>query len=288
MMLSCRKSLAALCWASLFLGVVLFLFAVVFISVATDYINEATPESVQVDSLRSHFESVPMAMLTLFLSFLGEAEYKDIITLLFEVDAMYCVLFLGFVLFATLALANIIAGIFIAEAMETAGQDREIRQRGELVRARKNMAMLSEVFMELDKTGTGQLKKEGFLERLQIPEVQSLLAYFNFNALDAEAFFSLLDADNSGFVDIEEFVVGCLRMHGKANAIELELSIHETKALAKKMVDDMKKIRSNEVKVQQKLSEILFHVQSVIEQVEMGRGGDSQSESSLRRCDDNE
>ena len=112
------------------MGAILFLFAVVFISVGTDYIDGAGRDDALVDGLREHFESVPVAMLSLFLSLLGEADFKEIITLLFSIDAAYCVLFLLFVLFATLALANIIAGIFIAEAMETAGQDREIRQRG--------------------------------------------------------------------------------------------------------------------------------------------------------------
>merc|ERR1712122_296489 len=59
-----------------------------------------------------------------------------------------------------------------------------------------------------------------------------MLSYFNFNTLDAKSFFARLDVDGSGAVDIEEFVVGCLRMHGKSNAIDMEISIQETKTLA--------------------------------------------------------
>lgn len=125
--------------------------------------------------------------------------------------------------------------------------------------------------MELDQTGASKLQKEDFMERMHHPDVQSLLAYFNFNVLDAETFFSLLDADNSGSVDIEEFVVGCLRMHGKANAIELELSIHETKALAKKLVDDMRRSRNGDSVVQHKLSEILSHVETLGHQMKAMR-----------------
>uniref|UniRef100_A0A7S1EY13 EF-hand domain-containing protein n=1 Tax=Noctiluca scintillans TaxID=2966 RepID=A0A7S1EY13_NOCSC len=50
--------------------------------------------------------------------------------------------------------------------------------------------------------------------------------------MDATAFFTLLDVDGNGCVDIEEFTVGCLRMHGKSNAIDMEISIQETKRLA--------------------------------------------------------
>uniref|UniRef100_A0A7S0ZVN0 EF-hand domain-containing protein n=1 Tax=Noctiluca scintillans TaxID=2966 RepID=A0A7S0ZVN0_NOCSC len=83
----------------------------------------------------------------------------------------------------------------------------------------------------MDQNGTGFIGRVDFEERLQRPEVQSLLSYFNFDVTDATAFFKLLDVDESGYVDIEEFTVGCLRMHGKSNAIDMEISIQETKRL---------------------------------------------------------
>jgi len=243
MLLSCQKSLTALFWATLLLILLLFLFGVGFISVATEYVKDsATHSNEVVEDLRQHFRSVPIAMLTLFLSFVGEVDYKEVILTLFEVDATTCVVYVSFVLFVTLALSNIIAGIFITEAMETAGQDREIRLRGEQVRARKNMKMLSDLFHELDTTGTGQLNKKDFEQRMEDLSVQAMLSYFNFNTLDAKSFFARLDVDGSGAVDIEEFVVGCLRMHGKANAIDMEVSIHETKVLAKRIMSEVRKL----------------------------------------------
>merc|ERR1712136_293497 len=149
-----------------------------------------------------------------------------------EVDVVYCVLYVGFVLFVTLAVANIVNGIFISEAMELASQDREIRQRGELVRSRKNLKVLTTLFREMDPKRTGMISRGDFEEQLRRREVLSLLNYFHFDVMDATAFFTLLDADEDGFVDIEEFTVGCLRMYGKSNAIDMEITIQETKRLA--------------------------------------------------------
>ena len=111
-------------------------------------------------------------------------------------------------------------------------QDREIRQRGTLQRARKNLNELSNLFHEIDKEKTGRILRADFEKQIQNPDVQCLFQFFKLDILDASAFFTLLDVDGNGHVDIEEFVVGCLRMHGKSNAIDMEISIQETKTLA--------------------------------------------------------
>jgi len=232
LLLSCANCLSALFWTGALVLVLLFLFSIILVSATANYINEITVTSEHVEYLREHFNSLPMGMLTLFLSFLGEAEFKEVILVLLEVDLFYCLFFLFFVVFVTLAVTNIIAGIFITEAMDMASQDREIRQRGSLQRARQNLKILSTLFHEMDKEDTGQISKAEFEAHLRRPDVQGLFQFFNLDILDAAAFFTLLDVDGNGHVDIEEFVVGCLRMHGKANAIDMEISIQETKTLA--------------------------------------------------------
>jgi len=231
MMLSCTNSLSALCWTCVLVLTLLFVFSAVLTTGVAHYVADVSDTSTTAETLRFHFGSMPMCLLTLFISFLGEAAFREVILVLLDVDVVYCVLYVAFVLFLTLAMANIVAGIFIADAMELASQDREIRQRGDLVRSRKNLQILSTLFREMDPDETGLIYRADFEEQLQRPEVQSLLSYFNFDVMDATAFFTLLDVDGSGCVDIEEFTVGCLRMHGKSNAIDMEISVQETKRL---------------------------------------------------------
>lgn len=100
------------------------------------------------------------------------------------------------------------------------------------MRSRKNLKVLTTLFREMDPEKTGMISRADFEEQLQRPEILSLLNYFHFDVMDATAFFTLLDADENGSVDIEEFTVGCLRMHGKSNAIDMEITIGETKRLA--------------------------------------------------------
>lgn len=111
------------------------------------------------------------------------------------------------------------------------------------------MEVLSTLFGEMDIGGCGILYRDDFRQLLQRPEVQALFSHFKFDIVDGDSFFTLLDVDSSGTVDIEEFVIGCLRMHGKSNAIDMEISIHETRQLAKRLVYDMERLQENGVKV---------------------------------------
>ena len=65
------------------------------------------------------------------------------------------------------------------------------------------------------------------------PRLWSTFNLFELDVRDAISFFYLLDADHSGGVDVEEFVMGCLRVRGQANMIDLEISVQEIKRMAR-------------------------------------------------------
>ena len=50
---------------------------------------------------------------------------------------------------------------------------------------------------------------------------------------DAWSFFKLLDLDSGGAVEIEEFLMGCLRLRGSARAIDIAKLIHDQAWLLK-------------------------------------------------------
>mmetsp|Transcript_38073 Transcript_38073/g.101455 ORF Transcript_38073/g.101455 Transcript_38073/m.101455 type:complete len:695 (-) Transcript_38073:232-2316(-) len=263
LLLACKNSWAAVCWSSFLLFVLFLVFGTIFVGGAKTYVDDATFTDPVVADIRVHFGSMPIAMLSLFLSFLGEAEFRGIIELLAVMSFWYCALYLVFVLFMNLAIANVIAGLFVADAMEMASQDRELRERGEVLRARKNMDILSTLFGEIDTTGAGVLYRSDFRKQLQRPEVQALFSHFQFDIIDVDSFFTFLDVDGTGTVSIEEFVVGCLRMNGKSNAIDMEMSIHETKRTVKRLAQDLEEMQEHGAKVHQQLhdiSQMLAHV----------------------------
>eukprot|EP00450_Noctiluca_scintillans_P028823 CAMPEP_0194552584 /NCGR_PEP_ID=MMETSP0253-20130528/96801_1 /TAXON_ID=2966 /ORGANISM="Noctiluca scintillans" /LENGTH=228 /DNA_ID=CAMNT_0039400057 /DNA_START=306 /DNA_END=992 /DNA_ORIENTATION=+ len=185
---------------------------------------------------------------------------------------------------------NFIAGIFVTDAMELASQDRELRQHNDRMRTKKNMEVLSALFEEMDSSGCGILYRSEFPSLLQGPQVQALFSHFKFDIVDGDSFFTLLDVDGSGTVDIEEFVVGCLRMHGKSNAIGMEISIHEIRQFAKRLVHDVEELQENGVRVREEIRDIF----AVLETLEgavlkgVGRtGGRIEERLGKEACSDN-
>ena len=60
-----------------------------------------------------------------------------------------------------------------------------------------------------------------FHDKINTPAVQEYFATLGLDVWDAWSFFKLLDADAGGSVEIEEFLMGCLRLRGQATAIDV-------------------------------------------------------------------
>merc|ERR1712039_802491 len=53
------------------------------------------------------------------------------------------------------------------------------------------------------------------------------------NMFRAAHTFRMIDTDNSGFLDRDEFVIGCLRLQGGASAVDIEMNLRETRRIKK-------------------------------------------------------
>ena len=86
------------------------------------------------------------------------------------------------------------------------------------------MAILKKIFQEMDTTNSGSITSEQFELGMRRLDVMSLFHIVELDVLDDTCSFQLLDKDQDGVVDLEGFVMGCLRMTGNANRIDIEIS----------------------------------------------------------------
>merc|ERR1712176_1358374 len=73
-------------------------------------------------------------------------------------------------------------------------------------------------------------------------ETREMLHYFDFldvDPSDARSLFAIIDTDNSGTIDCEEFLNSCLRLKGPAKALDHQVLMREVTSLAK-MVGDLR------------------------------------------------
>merc|ERR1712122_86590 len=61
---------------------------------------------------------------------------------------------------------------------------------------------------------------------------------------EAPAFFKILDVDQSGDVEIDEFVMGCLHLKGRTKMMDMEVAIQDIRRMVKKLVGEHKFLNS--------------------------------------------
>jgi len=84
--------------------------------------------------------------------------------------------------------------------------------------------------------GNGEVSWQEFEKRMNDPDVKLLFAKVGLSVSDAINFFALLDVDGSTSLEIDEFVMGCMRLKNNTGTVDVECSIVETKQMLSKLM----------------------------------------------------
>merc|ERR1712032_262363 len=71
-----------------------------------------------------------------------------------------------------------------------------------------------------------------FEDQLKCPQMQDYFKAIDVDPCEAKGVFKLLDLDDSGSIDAEEFISGCVRLRGPAKALELAVLQHELQRMS--------------------------------------------------------
>jgi len=235
MMLAIVKSVVPFIWAVLILLIVIFVFSVVFVHGVAEYVSTAPREDPLIDEIRVYLGSMAMTLLTMFMSISGGVDWWTVAQTLLEISTVYLFIFLLFILLSVLAVMNIITGIFVKEALEMASRDHDLQLQLELEENRSLLMRLKKLFREMDTDGTGCVSIQDFENYLQMNDVRVLFSQIGLEVSDALSFFKILDVDGSNELGLEEFVMGCMRFKGRANRMDLEVMLMDTKKLMRKL-----------------------------------------------------
>lgn len=77
----------------------------------------------------------------------------------------------------------------------------------------------------------GVLTMAEFQSKLGSPLMQEYFRAIDLDVSEAQHLFRLLDLEDTGAINLDEFLGGCVRLHGPAKALDLALLIHETQRL---------------------------------------------------------
>mmetsp|Transcript_31340 Transcript_31340/g.73077 ORF Transcript_31340/g.73077 Transcript_31340/m.73077 type:complete len:756 (+) Transcript_31340:117-2384(+) len=231
-------SMKTLGWSLLVLFVFTYMFSVYLTELVITYQQKNRHmEPEQVEILEELYGSVPAAMMTLFQTVSDGIHWHEVMTPLTATISPW--LSIGFVVYISIAafvFVNIIAGVVFESATTTARQDKKAAILEDIKKA----------FQTLDKDGKGIIYADDFAREVGNNAQMDI----HFRALgvapdQAHELFNLLDNDESGFIDCQEFVEGCHRLQGDVKAIDFASFVNEWRCFCYRVDEHLSFVEMN-------------------------------------------
>jgi len=218
-------SLKPLVWCIVLLCLVMFTFGVFIVQAVSQHLVEVGPSGANRQEFLRYFGGLGVTIYTLYASIIGGIDWDTVAQFLFEVNPMMIVMFSAYVAFAVLCMLNIVTGVFVEHANAITKADADNMVMEELAFQEKRLAEMRAIFERMveGETNEDKLSLAQFQRFAQNEKVQ---AYFRRIGLsvdneNANALFTLIDLDNDGLINLEEFLGGCMQFIGAARQLDI-------------------------------------------------------------------
>jgi hypothetical protein len=172
--------------------------------------SDSLPE--EFVALRGYYGSIGASLLTLFQAITGGLNWYLITDPLMNLISPWLALLICmYIAFSLFALMNIVTGVFVESAMQTAKGDRDMFM----------VHFVRQLFYKADQDQSGAITWAEFKECLDLEEMNLFFQTMDLDMDEAKDLFRLLDVSCSGEVGFEDFLHGCFRLRGAAKAIDL-------------------------------------------------------------------
>jgi len=224
-------TLKSLVWALVLLSLIVYVFAVLFTQAVNDFVND--PElhsklsSQESEASRVYYGSLVSTMLSLFMSITGGVSWEEVLVPLYTISYAWVVIYVFYISFTYFAVLNVVTGVFCQSAIDSAQNDHVTMMHAILANKESHLQKVKDLFNRLGAEKSGSITYLMFEEKINSPEVREYFQSLGLDVWDAWSFFKMLDLDESGAVDMDEFLMGCLRVRGQARAIDITKIIHD-------------------------------------------------------------
>lgn len=230
LLLSIMSSIASLFWTIVLLVLLFYSFGILLTQLVSDYCRDqaivetgdlnASPECSNLTYSRL-WSSVPEAMLTLFMAISGGIDWDDALIPLQEVSPVAVAALLLYIVITVFTVVNVVTGVFCNTAIESAAADKDIAVMKQMRKHAAQVQVLKNVFREIDEKSNKSITMEDLEEAMSAHKLSSFLQSMGIDTEDVMTLFQIIDSDGSGFIDVDEFVTGCMRLHGPAKSLDV-------------------------------------------------------------------
>jgi hypothetical protein len=208
--------------AILLLAVVIFVFGVMFMQGLQSWLLQSGESDADTkNALVEFFGSGTKTFLTLLACISGGIDWRDVSSVLWELGALHTWFFVLFIVFTVLCVLNILNGVFVNAAIDSAQTNKELAVDKAY---HKKVAMIEQMvqwFVEADKDRSRTVSWNELRNLLADDTVRAFLHANNIDVASAGHIFLLLDRQGCGEIRPEEFVDNLITLQGEAKAIDL-------------------------------------------------------------------
>jgi len=233
MIASVVSSAPSLVWSLVLFFAVSYIFGVYLMASVTSYLHTSGPEAEHFTEMKRRFGSMDKTLYTLFITAFGGISWYEISDPLLDIHWTNALLFCFYVFFESIAVMNIVTGIFVDSAIQAARSDKDEIIQEQLHHQKSELAILRQIFNECDDDGSGFLTLQEFDTHMRSSHVQGQFAALGISVEEAWGCFRLLDTDDSGTISVDEFITGCMRMKGNASAVDVATLLYENKRMTR-------------------------------------------------------
>eukprot|EP00434_Breviolum_minutum_P000845 symbB.v1.2.000743.t1/scaffold36.1/size400579/15 len=264
LVLSIMSSIASLLWTAVLFLLLFYSFGVIFTQLVTDWCrDEAIADRNNINAIPAcphdlrWFETVPQSMLTLFRIISDGLDWDTVFNPLQQVSPMAAAFLIFYVIITVFAVVNVVNGVFVNTAVETAMHDKDVASMKQLQLQESIVQTLKQVFEEIDSNGTCLVSLEDIEVAMETRKLGGFLESMGISTQDMITLFMILDADKSGLLDLDEFVTGCMQLHGPAKSLQVAKMSHENKVTRQQLWQLRTAVVQMDIKLDKVLSECL-------------------------------
>lgn len=216
LVVTCAGSMKSLFWTMTLLLLCTYVFGIYLTQVVAEHGVEHPDDLAGDSDLRKYYGSILTVMLKLYQTMFNGEDWSKLTEPLMEVISPWLgIVFSAYIAVTVMCLLNVITGVFLTSAMQSAEGDKNRRMVDEILR----------LFMTADVDLSGNIGIEEFEEHLHHPQMQQYLQSIDLLPEEASELFFLLDREKKGYIKLAEFTNGCMRLRGNTKAIDFAVFV---------------------------------------------------------------
>lgn len=235
------NSILSLVWALVLLVVICFINSIFITQVVTTYRRQQHDRPIpdlDYEELDNNFGSLAKTLYSLYKAITGGDDWSRFGDPLFDISTIMGLFFCFYISFAVFAVLNVVTGVFVDNAIKASRSDADVIIMEQNDHRKKHINEMRRVFKKADSDNSGCLNFEEFRKHLEDPCVQ---AYFRQLDIEVEgqgavALFGMLDFDDTGQIDVDEFIFGCGQLKGYAKSVDLARMGHGQRKMSNRLL----------------------------------------------------